>query len=122
MLEIKDGDIFESGAEALVNPVNCIGIMGGGLAYVFGKRYPVNYGEYIEACKNKDLDIGKVFICKEDPESEWIINLPTMFYPGSLANLKDIEAGLGAMINAIQKYDIKSVAVPALGCGIGRAN
>lgn len=117
MLELKQGDIFESGAEALVNPVNCDGTMGKGLALEFRRRYPDNLREYICMCDNRWLQPGCVHV--HEMESGYIINFPTKYHWREKSNLQDIELGLEDLRRTIVKLGIRSIAIPALGCGCG---
>ena len=51
MIEIKEGNLLEANAEALVNTVNCVGIMGKGIALQFRQAYPENFRQYEKACR-----------------------------------------------------------------------
>lgn len=118
---VTDGDIFESECEALVNPVNCVGVMGAGLAKEFKKRYPTNFDLYQYACDCNEVMPGKMFITFRDTAilPRYIINFPTKRDWRHESKLADIDAGLTALVIDINRYNIKSVAVPALGCGLG---
>lgn len=117
-IKYVSGDIFESGAEALVNPVNTVGVMGKGLALEFKKRFPQNYLEYKYACTQARIKTGRVFVTK-DLFRGYIINFPTKKHWKDSSNLEDISLGIEDMIRVVHKMKIKSVAVPALGCGLG---
>lgn len=118
---ITDGDIFESGCEALVNPVNCVGVMGAGLAKEFKKRFPTNFYLYQHACDCNEVKLGKMFITFRDSEvlPRYIINFPTKRDWRHESQLADIDMGLTALVIDINRYEIASVAIPALGCGLG---
>ena len=118
-LIVQDGDIFKSGAEAIVNPVNTQGKTRGGLAKVFMERFPENHRKYVAACKNGTLTIGKVLVTEGGGASRYIINFPTVRESGGAANLIDIELGMDALVNAVIEHQIQSVALPALGAGVG---
>ena len=129
MIHFQDGDIFTAPAEALVNPVNCDGIMGAGLARHFKERYPNNYKAYLYAYQRGNLAVGKVFSFKEG--NLWIINFPTKDRWYDPSKLEYIDAGLDALIREIPRLGIKSeqeipeqgiksIAIPALGSGLGK--
>ena len=118
-LIVQDGDIFKSGAEAIVNPVNIQGISRGGLAKVFMERFPENHRAYVSACKNGTLTMGKVLVTEGGGASRYIINFPTVRESGGAAHLMDIEMGMDALVDAVIEHQIQSVALPALGAGVG---
>jgi O-acetyl-ADP-ribose deacetylase (regulator of RNase III) len=120
MIEIVKGDIFKSECEALVNPVNLDGISGKGLALEFKHRYPVNFANYRRACAEKWLVAGTVFRTWEN--GKCIINFPTKRHWQEKSYYGLITSGLGALLEDLQATNIKSVAVPALGCGLGGLN
>lgn len=119
MYEYKKGDLFESGCEALVNAVNCIGIMGAGLAAAFKKRFPKMNKDYIRICKAGGLKPGLMHIWT-NPENDpkYIINFPTKndLSPSKLEYITD---GLDKLKHVVESREIKSIAIPALGCGLG---
>ena len=122
---IKRGDIFESGADALVNPVNVVGIMGKGLALAFKKKFPVNFSEYASACHRRQFHVGEVLVINERIYKRglaipiWIVNFPTKWYWKDDSKIEWIEQGLESLKEQILLKNIKSVAIPALGCGNG---
>ena len=111
------GNILESSAEALVNTVNCEGYMGKGLAYQFKKSFPETNKAYIEACKKKELQPGKLHTFKED--GKIIINFPTKNKWREKSKIIYIEDGMKALNDFILENDIKSLAIPPLGSGNG---
>ena len=111
------GDIFESEAAAIVNPVNCVGIMGKGLALEFRKRFPNNFSIYWEVCRRRELDTGQVLIVRERGLD--IVNFPTKKHWRDPSRLEYIDAGLQTLLREMLARDIPSVAVPPLGCGLG---
>ena len=118
-IEIVDGDIFESEAHALVNPVNCYGVMGAGLAREFKRRFKQNTKAYEMACKNKQLQIGTPFFFR-NKSGVWIINFPTKNHWMDDSKLEDIHTGIRSMLHQLRGHPgIKTVAMPALGCGLG---
>lgn len=119
-LIVQNGDIFKSGAEAIVNPVNTQGKVGGGLAKVFMDRFPENHRKYVVACKDGTLTTGKVLVTEGGGTSRYIINFPTVRESGGAAHLMDIESGMEALVNAVIEHQTQSVAIPALGAGAGK--
>lgn len=116
MIRFVRGDIFESGAEALVNPVNCVGVCGKGLALEFKRRYPSNFQEYQSKCR-QSMQTGSMFVTM-DIEG-YIINFPTKTHWLSKSNLGSLRAGLIDLRRVIDNLKLQSVAIPALGCGCG---
>ena len=110
-------DLLKSCCNALVNPVNCEGIMGKGLTLQFKEKYPNNFKDYVLACKNNELTIGHVHYFQE--QDKLIINFPTKDRWRNNSELDYIESGLDSLIKAIRKLNIKSIAIPMLGCGLG---
>ena len=121
MIRYFKGNILKSKAYILVNPVNCIGIMGRGLALEFKKRYLYNYYAYVKACKSKIVLPGNLFFYNE--KDKCIANFPTKINWRDDSKLSYIEDGLNDLVRKIL-YERKqcgkcSVAIPALGCGCG---
>lgn len=121
MITYGIGSIFDSGAYALVNPVNCVGVMGKGLALEFKKRFPGNFKTYQSACSKGVVQIGKVFRYYTDlPGTPKIIfNFPTKQHWRDPSKLRYIEKGLLDLMLYISITDIPTIAIPALGCGEG---
>lgn len=122
MIRYVIGDIFEHEVDGVVNPVNCDGIMGKGLALAFRNRFPDNYVKYVKACKLNNLDIGIMFITFDQKEYPYVINFPTKKTWRMKSKIEWIEAGLVDLRWAIVNYEMLSIAVPALGCGLGGLN
>ena len=122
---IENGNIFNSECKYLTNAVNCVGIMGAGIAKQFAEKYPKMYEEYKALCKSGAYELGKIRIHQEN--GKYIINFPTMKYPGQQSKMSDIVKGLQFMKQRM-KYEYQydnipvSVAMCALGCGIGGLN
>ena len=118
---IKDGDLFASGCAGLVNPVNTEGIMGKGLAAEFKRRWPAMFVNYQQACRTGTLTIGTVMPYKvtEDGGELWILNFPTKGRWREPSKLEYVEKGLVDLRRAIRSLELKSVAIPALGAGLG---
>lgn len=111
------GDLLKSTAEALVNTVNCEGYMGKGIAYQFKLQYPENNKDYIKACKNGSLRVGKMHYYQE--RGKIIINFPTKDRWRAKSKMEYIKNGLDELIVLIKKLDIKTIAIPPLGSGNG---
>jgi O-acetyl-ADP-ribose deacetylase (regulator of RNase III) len=124
ILEVR-GDMLSQhgGVQALVNPVNCVGVMGAGLALQFKRAWPDNFNAYVQACKAGQVRPGKVFAFDVAPQGQskprWILNIPTKRHWKDASRLDDIEAGLADLVVQIRERGIDSVAIPPLGCGLG---
>jgi O-acetyl-ADP-ribose deacetylase (regulator of RNase III) len=121
MLTRAHGDILKADAEALVNTVNCVGFMGRGIAAQFKRAFPKNFAAYELACKHGEVRPGKMLVVPtgELVGPRWIINFPTKRHWRGKSRLEDIESGLVALVDEIKRREIRSVAVPPLGCGLG---
>lgn len=122
MIQFKIGNLLESNAQALVNTVNTDGIMGKGIALQFKNQFPNNYKEYVKACKNGSIDIGKLFVFEEETllnGNKLIINFPTKTTWKKPSEYSYIEIGLKNLVEIIKKYKVKSIAIPPLGAGNG---
>ncbi|MEX0613857.1 MAG: macro domain-containing protein, partial [Pirellulales bacterium] len=121
MIEQVRGNLLEADAEALVNTVNTVGIMGKGIALQFRQAYPEVYAEYRRACAHDELRPGSVQVVpiQRLGGPKYVINVPTKRHWKGKARLTDIDSGLRALTKAIREYGITSVAVPPLGCGNG---
>lgn len=117
MISFTTGNIFESEADCLVNTVNCEGYMGKGIAYQFKLRYPENNKDYIRACKSGELHIGSLHSYSED--GKLIVNFPTKDKWREKSQMSYVQIGLDLLVSLIQEKEIKSIAVPPLGCGNG---
>jgi O-acetyl-ADP-ribose deacetylase (regulator of RNase III) len=121
MIELKQGDILRANAEALVNTVNCVGVMGRGLALQFKKVFPDNFKSYKAACDNKALQPGKMFIYDLNRlyKPHYVVNFPTKRHWKGMSRMEDIAAGLQTLVEEVRKRDIHSIAIHPLGCGLG---
>jgi O-acetyl-ADP-ribose deacetylase (regulator of RNase III) len=121
MIERTRGDILQADAEALVNTVNCVGVMGRGIALQFRKAFPENYRIYRAACDRKQLQPGAMLVhdLGRLTNPRYIINFPTKRHWKGKSRIEDIEAGLTALVEEVRRRDIRSVAVPPLGAGLG---
>jgi O-acetyl-ADP-ribose deacetylase (regulator of RNase III) len=118
MLEIRKGDIFLSECEAICNAVNCIGVMGAGLALQFKRCFPEMFEDYKHVCNHKLLRPGTMHVWDNGSNPRFIINFPTKD-DLSPSQMSYITSGLLALAEEIKKRDIKSIAIPSLGCGLG---
>lgn len=121
MIKFLKGDLLQSDAEALVNTVNTVGVMGKGIALQFKNKYPYNYKLYKEACKKGELKVGEVLVVKDGDIlcEKYIINFPTKEHWRSPSEISYIQQGLDSLKESIKEYNIKSIAIPPLGCGNG---
>lgn len=121
MIEYTIGNLFESDAEALVNTVNTVGVMGKGVALQFKKNFHNNYKDYVEACKNGDVQIGRMFVVRDHSllGEKLIVNFPTKTDWRKPSEYEYVERGLDALVDTIRQYGIKSIAIPPLGAGNG---
>jgi O-acetyl-ADP-ribose deacetylase (regulator of RNase III) len=124
MIELTQGDILKADAEALVNTVNCVGVMGRGIALQFRKAFPENFKAYEFACKAHQVQPGKMFMYDLNRlyNPRLIINFPTKRHWKNKSRIEDIKAGLGDLINVVRQQQIHSIAIPPLGCGLGGLN
>ncbi|MCC6364163.1 MAG: macro domain-containing protein [Bryobacterales bacterium] len=124
MIELTHGDILQADAEALVNTVNCAGVMGRGIALQFRKAFPENFKMYERACERKEVRPGKMLVFETGllTGPRYIINFPTKRHWKGKSRIEDIDAGLAALIAEVKKRGIRSIAVPPLGCGLGGLN
>jgi O-acetyl-ADP-ribose deacetylase (regulator of RNase III) len=121
MIERGQGSLLDADAEALVNTVNCVGVMGKGLALLIKQAYPKNYTQYRRACTAGDVRPGRMLVWPTGRQGtpRYIINFPTKRHWRAKSRIDDIRDGLTALILEIKRLGIHSIAVPALGCGNG---
>jgi O-acetyl-ADP-ribose deacetylase (regulator of RNase III) len=121
MIEYKIGDILTEDAEALVNTVNCVGIMGRGIALQFRNAFPENFKAYAAACKLNKVQPGSMFVFETGQltNPRYIINFPTKRHWKGKSRMEDIDAGLAALAEVIRSRYIRSIAIPPLGSGLG---
>lgn len=124
MFEYKKGNILQEQTDAIINTVNCVGIMGRGIALQFKQAYPDNFKAYKQACDKGEVQPGKMFVYSSGSlfNPKYIINFPTKRHWKGKSNIQDIKSGLIALKKDIQKYEISSIAIPPLGCGLGGLN
>ncbi len=123
MIKETNKNLLNSTAEALINAVNCVGVMGKGIALQFKQTFPKDYfNAYKLACENGELAIGKVQVYElknAQANPHFIINFPTKKHWREPSRVEDIESGLRSLVETVKRYEIKSIAMPALGCGLG---
>lgn len=118
LVDIREGDIFKSDAQTLVNTVNCVGVMGKGIALGFRKRFPEMHDDYVQRCERDEVKLGRPYLYKRR-ERPWIVNFPTKDHWRSMSRLADIEEGLEYLEANYRDWGIESLAVPPLGSGYG---
>jgi O-acetyl-ADP-ribose deacetylase (regulator of RNase III) len=118
-MRILVGDMLKSKAQTLINTVNCVGVMGKGIAVEFKKRFPEMYDDYVRRCERGDVKPGVPYPYKTLYPLQ-IINFPTKDHWKSMSKVSDIERGLKHLRDHYQTWGITSLAVPALGCGNGQ--
>jgi O-acetyl-ADP-ribose deacetylase (regulator of RNase III) len=121
MIKFAAGDILAADVEALVNSVNCVGIMGRGVALQFKNAFPENFRAYEAACARNLVQPGNMFVFETGTMTnpKYIINFPTKRHWRGKSRLEDIEAGLTALVGEIETRHIRSIAIPPLGSGLG---
>ena len=121
MIHYTQGNLLDAPVQALVNTVNTVGVMGKGIALMFKERFNKNWIEYEIACKNKQLQVGKMFITETDElmGARWVVNFPTKQHWRSPSKMEWIVDGLQDLRHFILKYQVQSIAIPPLGAGNG---
>jgi O-acetyl-ADP-ribose deacetylase (regulator of RNase III) len=116
-LQIIDGNIFTTTSQTIVNPINCVGIMGAGLALEFRLRYPRMYLKYVELCKDEKMQPGLLWIFKS--QDKWILNFPTKKHWKFPSKVEYLKSGLEKFVATFQSKNITSAAFPLLGADKG---
>jgi O-acetyl-ADP-ribose deacetylase (regulator of RNase III) len=123
MLQYRSGNLLDASAEALVNTVNEVGVMGKGIALMFKERFPESSRAYMEAGKAGQVRVGRMFVT---PTNElfpkWVIHFPTKKHWRHPAKVQWVQDGLKDLVKVIREYRIASIALPPLGCGNGGLN
>ena len=121
MIEYRTGDIFTMDAEALVNSVNCVSVMGRGIALQFKNLYPSNFKSYAAACEREEVQPGRMFVFETGQltNPRYIINFPTKRHWRAKSRIGDIESGMKSLVEEITTRNIQSVAIPPLGSDLG---
>lgn len=118
-VNVQIGDLLKSRAQTLVNTVNCVGVMGKGIALDFKKKFPAMYEDYVRRCDRHEVRLGKPYLFKQT-HGQWVLNFPTKDHWRSVSKLSDIVAGLEYLQQHYREWGIRSLAVPPLGCGNGQ--
>jgi O-acetyl-ADP-ribose deacetylase (regulator of RNase III)/uncharacterized protein YwgA len=119
MVKVLRGDILDSKAQTLVNTVNCVGVMGKGIALKFKERFADMFNDYVERCNRNELRLGKPYLYK-NLTPPWILNFPTKGHWRSVSRIEDIVKGIKYLLQHYKEWGITSLAVPPLGCGQGQ--
>lgn len=117
MITYIDSDLFQSSAQVLVNTVNTVGVMGKGIALEFKRLYAEMFKEYQTLCKNKQFDIGQLWLYKTT--HKWILNFPTKRDWRQKSQPEYLEKGLEKFSATYEEHGITSISFPMLGCGYG---
>jgi O-acetyl-ADP-ribose deacetylase (regulator of RNase III)/uncharacterized protein YwgA len=119
MVKVQIGNLFESKAQTLVNTVNCVGVMGKGIALEFKKRFPEMFEDYVARCQRHEVKLGRPYLYKS-LLLPWVLNFPTKDHWRSVAKLESIVQGLEHLLRHCKEWGITSLAMPPLGCGEGQ--
>lgn len=119
MIKIMSGDIFDTDCECIVNPVNCVGVMGKGLALEFKKRFPQYFTLYKKLCRDGQVIPGRPMKHSFPNYEKDILSFPTKDHYKNPSKLEYIAKGLQMFADNYYQLGIKSIAFPALGCGLG---
>lgn len=120
MISIKKGNIFTTKCQTIVNTVNCVGVMGAGIAYECRLRYPDMYETYKQHCKNKSLQIGKLWLHRpNNSNKKCILNFPTKNHWRYESKEEYLEKGLQKFLDTYKEKGITSIAFPLLGASNG---
>ena len=120
MITYLNGNLFDSKVQVLTNAINCVGVMGKGVALEFKNRYPVMHSKYVARCKKGEIKIGEPWFWED--ENAQILNFPTKQHWRDPSSLEFIELGLLWLVSKYSELGIYTIAMPALGCGNGETN
>lgn len=118
ILEWRDCDILKSPCQALVNPVNCVGVMGAGLALEFRRKWPRMYSAYQRACREGKTQVGRVRLYRDEYATD-ILLFPTKEDWRNPSKLEYIRDGLEHLASCAEYWQLRSIAMPKIGCGLG---
>ena len=119
IVERPGADLFDLDADALVNPVNSVGVSGKGLAKEFKDRWPEIYSVYRTICLSGLLDLGQLFVAENHFGGPWVVHFPTKRHWRESSPLWAIESGLAELRKQIENRAWETVGLPAIGCGYG---
>lgn len=122
MIRYTEGNLLEADAEALVNTVNTVGVMGKGIALMFKEAFAENFALYAAACKAGEVEVGRMFVTERNALTgpKWIINFPTKKHWRNPSQLQWIVDGLEDLRRILEEKSIRSIAIPPLGAGNGK--
>lgn len=115
---INNKNIFDTKCQTIVNTVNCVGVMGKGIALEMKNRYPDMFDKYKSFCDKKLIEIGKLWLYKND-DNKWILNFPTKIHWKNNSEYEYIEKGMQKFVETYKEKNITSIAFPMLGCSNG---
>ena len=123
-IELKRGDLLGQDTDAIVNTVNCVGVMGKGIALQFKHKWPENFKAYARACKDRAVLPGRMFVFDAGGlvKPHYIINFPTKRDWRERSRIEYIDAGLIDLVRQVEHLGIRSISIPPLGCGNGGLN
>jgi len=121
MIIFSTGNLLEDQAEAYVNTVNTVGVMGKGIALQFKQAFPGVFKQYTKACKQDTVKVGRMHVVHVEglTNPKYVINFPTKKHWRDPSKMDYIQSGLKDLVQVIRELDIKSIALPPLGCGNG---
>ncbi|MCX8559045.1 macro domain-containing protein [Mycolicibacterium mucogenicum] len=117
-MRLVTGNVLDSPAQTIVNTVNCVGVMGKGVALAFKKRYPEMFKDYVGRCDRGEVQLGRPYLYPA--KDHLIINFPTKDHWRAVSRLQDIVEGLRYLQEHYREWGVTSLAVPPLGCGNGQ--
>ncbi|MGC8658037.1 MAG: macro domain-containing protein [Desulfomonilaceae bacterium] len=120
-IELTCGNILKANTEAVVNTVNCVGVMDKGIALQFKKAFPENFKAYEAACRHREIQPGRMFLFETGHifNPRYIINFATKRHWRDRSHYEDIVAGSKSLVAELRSHNIGSIAIPPLGCGLG---
>jgi len=121
-IKLKKGNIFTSKSQTLVNTINCVGVMGAGIALEFRYRYPKMYEEYIKLCNDKHIRIGSLWLYRKESNRKWVLNFPTKQHWKFESKPEYLVKGLEKFVETYKEKGIQSIAFPLLGADRGGLN
>ena len=116
---IKNRSIFDSKCEVITNPINCVGVMGGGLAAAFKKKFPKMFNDYLKLCSSQELIPGRCVLWDDKTSEHKVLLFPTKDHWRFASRYRYVAGGLRYFVAHYKDWGIKSIAFPALGCGLG---
>lgn len=118
-LQFIEGNLFDTERQTLVNTVNCVGVMGKGVALVTKLRYPALFEEYQRKCEMREIGIGSLWLYKSQAPSPWVLNFPTKIHWKDPSRIEYLERGLAYFMEHYESMGITSIAFPLLGAHNG---